>query len=65
MSTTIIIPKLNKMSYDSTKLFHPIVLLNITGKLFKKMIGEQLQFLLISNNFVHPCQLVYTFVSKN
>ena len=40
MSTTIIIPKLNKMSYDSIKLFCPIVLLNTTSKLFKKMLRE-------------------------
>jgi len=33
------------------------MLLNTTGKLFEKMIGERLQFLLISNNFIHPCQL--------
>ena len=55
--STIIIPKLNKILYDSIKSFCPIVLLNTTGKLFKKMIGEWLQFLLISNNFVYPCQL--------
>ena len=52
-STTIIIPKPNKTSYDSTKLFCSIVLLNTTGKLLEKMIGEQLQFLLISNNFIY------------
>ena len=56
--TTIIIPKPNKISYDSPKSFHPIVLLNTTEKLFKKMIGERLQFLMISNKFIHPCQLV-------
>jgi len=39
-STIIIIPKSNKILYDSTKSFHPIVLLNTTGKLFKKMFGE-------------------------
>jgi len=55
--TMIIIPKPNKISYDSIKSFHPIVLLNTTGKLFKKMFGEWLQFLLISNNFIHHCQL--------
>ena len=55
--STIIIPKLNKILYDSIKSFCPIVLLNTTGKLFEKMIGEWLQFLLISNNFVYPCQL--------
>ena len=55
--TTIIIPKPTKPSYDSTKSFCPIVLLNTTGKIFEKMIGEQLQFLLISNNFIYSCQL--------
>ena len=57
MSTMIIISKLNKMSYDFTKSFCPIILLNMTGKLFEKMIREWLQFLLISNNFVYSCQL--------
>jgi len=55
--TTVIIPKPNKTLYDSAILFHPIVLLNTTGKLFEKIIGEWLQFLLISNNFIHSCQL--------
>jgi len=54
---TIIIPKSNKTLYDLPKSFCPIVLLNTTGKLFKKMIGERLQFLLISNNFIHSYQL--------
>ena len=53
----VIIPKPNKMSYNSPKLFQPIVLLNITSKLVEKMIGERLQFSLISNNFIHLCQL--------
>jgi len=57
MLTTFIIPKPNKALYDSTKSFCPIVLLNITRKLFEKMIGKQLQFLVISNNFIHSCQL--------
>ena len=55
--TTVIIPKPNKALYDSPKLFHSIMLLNITGKLFEKIIGERLQFLSISNNFIHSCQL--------
>ena len=54
---TIIIPKPNKALYDSPKSFHPIVLLNTMGKLFKKMIRERMQFLTISNDFIHPCQL--------
>ena len=56
-STMIVIPKPNKSSYDSSKSFHSIILLNTIGKLFKKMIGERLWFHLISNNFIHPCQL--------
>ena len=55
MSTTVIIPKPNKTSYNLSKSFQSIVLLNTTDKLFKKMIGERLQFHLISNNFIHPC----------
>ena len=55
--TTVIIPKPNKASYDSTKSFCPIVLLNTTGKLFEKMIGEWLQLLSISNNFIYTYQL--------
>jgi len=57
MSTTVIIPKLNKSSYDTPKSFCPIVLLNTLGKFFEKMIGERLQFHSISNNFVHQYQL--------
>ena len=40
MSTTIIIPKPNKQSYDNPKAFHPIVLLNTLGKLIEKVIAE-------------------------
>ena len=39
---TIIIPKPNKNSYNSSKSFWPIVLLNILGKLIKKVIGKHL-----------------------
>jgi len=53
----VIIPKPNKLSYNLLKLFQPITLLNTTGKLFEKMLGERLQFLLIFNNFVYLCQL--------
>ena len=55
--TTIIIPKLNKKSYDSLKAYQSIVLLNIISKLFEKVVSERLQFLSISNNFIHLCQL--------
>jgi len=57
VSTTIIIPKPNKESYDTSKAFCPIILLNTLGKLVEKVIGERLQFLAISNNFIHQCQL--------
>lgn len=55
-SITVIIPKLNKAMYNSFKSFWPIILLNTMGKLIKKMIGEWLQFLMISNNFIYPYQ---------
>jgi len=57
ISIMVVIPKPNKISYNSPKLFCPIVLLNIIEKLFKKIIGEHLQFHIISNNFIYSCQL--------
>ena len=42
MLTTIIIPKPNKISYDSPKLFRLIVLLNTLEKLIEKVIGDRL-----------------------
>jgi len=57
VSISIIIPKSNKKSYDSPKLFKPIILLNTIGKLIEKVIGDRLQFHSISNNFIHPSQL--------
>ena len=56
-STTVIIPKPNKASYDFPKSFRPIILLNTVGKLIEKVIGERLQFHVMSNNFIHPSQL--------
>jgi len=57
ISTTVVIPKLNKTSYDNPKAFRPIVLLNTLGKLVEKVIAERLQFIVASNNFIHPSQL--------
>jgi len=57
VSTTVVIPKPNKPSYDNPKAFHPIVLLNTLGKLIEKVIAERLQFIVTSNNFIHPSQL--------
>lgn len=56
-STIVVIPKLNKSSYNTPKSFRPIVLLNTLGKLIKKVIGDRLQFHAISNNFIHQSQL--------
>jgi len=55
--STIVIPKPNKSSYDHPKAFRPIILLNTLGKLIEKVIAERLQFIVASNNFIHPCQL--------
>ena len=56
-STTVVIPKLNKKTYDSPKSFRPIVLLNTLGKLIKKFISERLQFTTVANDFIHLSQL--------
>ena len=56
-STTVIIPKPNKKTYDSPKSFRPIVLLNTLGKLIKKVISERLQFTMAANYFIYPNQL--------
>ena len=57
ISTTVVIPKPNKPSYDNPKLFCPIVLLNTLSKLVEKVIAERLQFIVASNDFIHPSQL--------
>ena len=54
ISTTIVIPKPNKQSYDNPKSFRPIVLLNTLGKLIEKVIAERIQFMVAANNFIHP-----------
>jgi len=53
----VVIPKLNKKSYNSPKAFRPIILLNTVGKLIEKVIREYLQFNTASNDFIHPSQL--------
>ena len=57
VSSTIVIPKPNKTSYDQPKVFQPIVLLNTLGKLIEKVITERLQFMVAYNDFIHPSQL--------
>ena len=55
--TIIVILKPNKISYDSSKVFRPIVFLNTLSKLIEKVIGKRLQFYVMSNNFIHQSQL--------
>ena len=57
ISTTIVIPKPNKQSYDNPKAFRPIVLLNTLSKLIEKVIAERIQFTVAANDFIHPSQL--------
>jgi len=57
VATTIIIPKPNKLSYDHLKAFRLIVLLNTLSKLIEKVVAKRLQFIVTSNDFIHPSQL--------
>ena len=56
-STIVVISKPNITIFNSSKSYWPIILLNTIGKLFKKMIGECLQFHMIFNNFIYHSQL--------
>ena len=56
-SSTVIIPKPNKPTYNHPKFFHPIILLNTLGKLIEKVITKRLQFYIIRNKFIHSSQL--------
>jgi len=49
---SVIIPKPNKDLYNTPKMFYPIVLLNIMGKLIKKVISNCLQFHMAQNGFL-------------
>jgi len=57
ISTTVIIPKPSKPSYNNPKAFRPIVLLNTLGKLIEKVIAERIQFTVAFNDSIHPSQL--------
>jgi retron-type reverse transcriptase len=43
-SSSVIIPKLGKLSYSALKAFRPIVLLNTMGKLIEKCVSNRIQF---------------------
>ena len=53
ISSTIIIPKPNKSSYNQLKAFYSIVLFNTLGKLIEKVVANRLQFMVAHNNFIH------------
>ena len=55
-SKMVVIPKPGKPAYNIPKAFHPIVLLNTLGKLFEKVIANQLQWDCTHFNLLHPCQ---------
>jgi len=57
ISTSIIISKLNKVAYSSSKNFYSIILLNTLGKIIEKVIGKRLQTQFIASNFTYPNQL--------
>ena len=52
---SIIILKPNKVLYNFTKVFRPIVLLNMLSKLIKKFINNRLQFQSILKEFIYLC----------
>jgi len=56
-SSTVIIPKPNKLAYDDPKHFWPIVLLNTLRKLIEKVIANRLQFHVVKNDIIYPSQL--------
>jgi len=56
-SLSIIIPKPNKLLYDTLKAFHSIILFNMLDILIKKAISKRLQVHTITSNFVHSSQL--------
>ena len=57
ISSTIVISKPNKTSYNQLKAFQPIILLNTLGKLIEKVITERLQHTVAYNDFIHLSQL--------
>lgn len=58
-SISIIIPKPNKLIYDSLKIFCSRVFLNIFGKIIEKVISDKIQIYSITNNFIHLNWLEY------
>jgi len=55
--TFIIVLKPNRSLYNSSKVFWPIVLLNMSCKLIRKAISNRLQVHSVTSNFLYPNQL--------
>ena len=55
-SLCVIIPKLNKASYNVPKAFRPISLLNTIGKLLTKVIATRMQYDCLRYGILHPGQ---------
>ena len=56
-SVYVIILKLSKPAYNTSKAFRPIILLNMLSKLIKKMIARQLQFDNVKYSILYSNQL--------
>jgi len=56
-ANTIVIPKPNKTLHNTLSFFQPIILLNTTGKLVKKVISNRPQFHMSATSFLDPNQL--------
>jgi len=55
-SLLVIIPKPGKLSYSTPKSFHPIVLLNMLGKLVEKMLSHHMQYDGVQHGAFQPNQ---------
>jgi hypothetical protein len=55
-SIMVVIPKPEKLAYDTPKAFCPIVLLNIIRKLLDKMLACWMQFEAAEHSMFHPHQ---------
>jgi len=56
-STTVIIPKPGKASYDIPKSYRPIALLNCLGKVLEKIMATRLSWLVENHNLLYKDQL--------
>ena len=55
-SITVVILKPNKPDYSKAKVYQPICLLSMFGKLFEKVLARCMQFDAQKYGILHPCQ---------